>query len=222
MLSDLIDCIGVPREKKTELFKCIGEKNTHELLRICRTSDITDTDIEVLKTVVTTAGKPSEVLPKLSLLLANVPSWNGFERILRTLEESTIGDCVRIDFSVVDDIHYYNGIVFKGFINGLPAGVLSGGQYDKLMQKMKRQSGAIGFAVYMDMLERLDNTTNEYDVDIVLLYDNSATLDSIRRKIDELRQGGTRVFAQREKPETIRYKQLMKLCGNEVEILENA
>ena len=221
LLSDLIDRMGVPSEKKAELFKCIGEKNTHELQNICREVGVDDVAIGTLKQVVTTVGKPSNVLPKLSVLLSDLPSWGDFEHIIRSLENDAISEKLRIDFSVVDDIHYYNGIVFKGFINGLPAAVLSGGQYDKLMQKMKRQSGAVGFAVYMDMLERLDNTANEYDVDVVLLYDETADLAVLRGKVSELIQGGFRVLAQREKTETIRYKQLMKLRGNEVEILEN-
>ncbi len=222
LLSDLIDRIGVPSDKKAALFKCIGEKNTHELQSICREVGVDDAAINTLKQVVTTVGKPNKVFPLLAALLSDLPSWGDFERIIRALENDAISENLRIDFSVVDDIHYYNGIVFKGFINGLPAAVLSGGQYDKLMQKMKRQSGAVGFAVYMDMLERLDNTANEYDVDAVLLYDETADLAVLRGKVAELIQGGISVLAQRQKPETIRYKQLMKLCGNEVEILENA
>ncbi|MBE7014067.1 MAG: hypothetical protein E7419_02530, partial [Ruminococcaceae bacterium] len=41
------------------------------------------------------------------------------------------------------------------FINGVPEGVLSGGQYDKLMNKMGKKSNAIGFAVYLDVLDRI-------------------------------------------------------------------
>ena len=54
------------------------------------------------------------------------------------------------------DVSYYNGIVFKGFLSGIPDPVLSGGQYDRLMQKLHRTSRAIGFAVYTGELERLD------------------------------------------------------------------
>ena len=60
---------------------------------------------------------------------------------------------------------YYNGFVFKGFINGISAGVLSGGQYDNLMQKMRKKSKAIGFAVYIDMLERIDETEETASAD---------------------------------------------------------
>ena len=60
-----------------------------------------------------------------------------------------------IDFSLVGDMKYYNGIAMKGFISEVPESVISGGQYDRLMTKMGRKSKAVGFAVYLDALERL-------------------------------------------------------------------
>ena len=62
---------------------------------------------------------------------------------------------MRADFSLTGDINYYNGVVFKGYVKGVPAGILSGGQYDGLMAKMNKKSGAVGFAVYADLLERV-------------------------------------------------------------------
>ena len=61
---------------------------------------------------------------------------------------------VHVDFSVVNDMKYYNGFAFKGFIEGVPTGILSGGQYDGLMKKMGKTSQAIGFAVYLDELNK--------------------------------------------------------------------
>ena len=68
---------------------------------------------------------------------------------------------LQVDFSLVGDINYYNGIIFKGFVEGVPSAVLSGGQYDKLMKKMKRSSDAVGFAVYLDMLDMASETPKE-------------------------------------------------------------
>ena len=68
---------------------------------------------------------------------------------------SELEDRIQIDFSATGDLRYYNGVAFKGFISGIPGSVLSGGQYDKLMRKMGRKDRAIGFAVFLDMLERL-------------------------------------------------------------------
>jgi ATP phosphoribosyltransferase regulatory subunit len=99
--------------------------------------------------------------------------------------------------------------------------VLSGGQYDKLMRKMKRTDRAVGFAVYTDLLDRLEQPGNEYDVDIVLLYDGTSSLGTIRQQAQDLIAQGNSVMVLRSIPETIRYKQLMKLTGNEVQVLEN-
>ena len=38
---------------------------------------------------------------------------------------------------------------------GVPTGILSGGQYDNLMAKMNKKQKAIGFAVYLDELDKL-------------------------------------------------------------------
>ena len=38
----------------------------------------------------------------------------------------------------------------------MPDRVLSGGQYDRLMEKMGKKSNAVGFAVYLDELERIE------------------------------------------------------------------
>ena len=57
-----------------------------------------------------------------------------------------------LDFSIVGDTNYYNGMAIEGYIDGIPECVLIGGRYDKLMRRMKKKSRAIGFAIYMDTL----------------------------------------------------------------------
>lgn len=61
---------------------------------------------------------------------------------------------LRFDFSVVNDMGYYNGVIFQGFVTGVPYAVLSGGRYDKLMEKMGRKGGAIGFSVDISALDQ--------------------------------------------------------------------
>ena len=117
---------------------------------------------------------------------------------------------VQIDFSIVNDMNYYNGIVFQGYIKGIPSGVLSGGQYDKLMQRMGRQSRAVGFAIYMDLLERLGGEGREYDVDTLLLYDRKADVPTLARAVEALSREGS-VLAQRAIPEKLKYRRLVRL-----------
>ncbi len=219
LVSELIDNCGVSKQIAADIIRCISEKNVHELSSICRSAEVAEEHIVALTKLVTTSGTPDEVLPQMRDVLPSAVL-DQLTCIVEALD-TDIKAMLRIDFSVVDDISYYNGIVFKGFINGVPAAVLSGGQYDKLMQKMHRKSGAIGFAVYTDMLERLGEAVNQYDVDVVLLYDENADLSAVNRAVRSLITGDNSVIAAREIPQNMQYQRLMRLVNGEVEIVEN-
>ena len=87
---------------------------------------------------------------------------NGCEGAARELSQAVAGfmgtaaeEKIWIDFSATGDLKYYNGIAFKGFLEGNPDPVLSGGQYDALMRRMHRKDRAIGFAVFLNRLDGL-------------------------------------------------------------------
>lgn len=221
VLSAVMDAVGVPRDQKAPLLKCVGQKNIHELTAICRDSGVTEERIRLLTDLVAISGDPKVVLPKIEAMLSGIIDTAPLKQLLRVVLAMEDSRVLRFDFSVVDDVRYYDGIVFKGFIRGLPGSVLSGGQYDKLMAKMRRRSGAIGFAVYMDMLERLEHARKAYDVDAVLLYDEKADLETIRSQVTRLTAQGSSILVQRNLPENIRYRQLLKLQEGEVKVLED-
>lgn len=222
LLSNVLDSLGFSQGSRAEIFKCISEKNMHELEKAC--ADVEDSKLAILKKLIQMSGEPDVVLSQIGEMLKGICDTEPVEqlsRIVSAVDDSEVKAKLHIDFSVVDDINYYNGIVFKGFIKGIPTGVLAGGQYDKLMQKMKRKSGAIGFAVYLDLLGRLDDAVREYDVDIVLLYEKDACLSVLNKCVSQLIASGNSVMAQTQIPKSIKYKQLMKIKDGEVEILEN-
>lgn len=57
-----------------------------------------------------------------------------------------------VDFSIIRDMNYYNGLVFKGYVPGASGAVVSGGRYDGLVKSLGGKGGAIGFAVYLDSI----------------------------------------------------------------------
>lgn len=162
LLTDIIDEFEISSSDKATIFKYIGEKNMHELTALCNELSVPAEKTECLKTILTSSGKAKEVLTALSFVSKSETKSDALMQLQTLIQslDTEIVDMLRIDFSVVSDIKYYNGIVFKGFIEGIPFPVLSGGQYDKLMKKMHRKSGAIGFAVYLDVLERLNNQSH--------------------------------------------------------------
>ena len=221
ILSAVIDSLDVSEDDKKAILKCVGEKNVHGLSEIL---DGKGTEACALKKLISLYGAPEKVLSELAVIAQTVKiadELSSLEKIISLLNKNGYGKHIRIDFSVVNDLSYYNGFVFKGFIESVASGVLSGGQYDKLMKKMGRSSRAIGFAVYLDLLERLDNSDGKYDVDAIVLYDESSDLSALCDTVNLLSENGKTVMVQRELPTDIRYKQLLKLNERGVEILEN-
>ena len=158
VLSAFVDELTHDSDIKKDILKCVNEKNVHSIPRICEENGIDPAAAEDIISLIGIYGTPQNVLPKLRELCAgkNCLEYIGsMEKSLDIVISEGFGDNVIIDFSVVSDLKYYNGIIFKGFIKGVPGSVLSGGQYDNLMKRMGRRSGAIGFAVYLDMLERI-------------------------------------------------------------------
>ncbi len=224
ILSDVIENISISEENRKNVLKCASEKNTHEIARICAEEEIPEQKANALKKLISTYGSPEKVIDILKNELSEFIEKKKIDElsdIVNALVENGYGDMIRIDFSVINDMNYYNGIVFKGFINTIPTGVLSGGQYDNLMQKMGRKTGAIGFAVYLDLLERFNETEKGFDVDTVILYNDGDSINSLNNAIKMMADNGKSVMAQKAVPKDIKYKQLLKLNDKGVVIIEN-
>ena len=122
-----------------------------------------------------------------------------------------LAENLRLDFSIVNDMNYYNGVIFRGYLPGLASGVLAGGQYDKLLRRMGKTGGAIGFAVYLDQLERLDNSEPEWDVDTLLLYGPGDDPAAVSRRAEALMAEGGNVRMERTVPSGLRCRRIISM-----------
>ena len=160
LLSQVIAQAEQSGVKAADILGCVEEKNEAGLKKL----DIPENILTVLSVLIRASGSAEQVLPELINALEGLWDTSSLEtlaQLLDSIEDEQIRNMLRVDFSVVSDLNYYNGIMFKGFVEGVPSAVLSGGQYDKLMKKMKHSSKAVGFAVYLDMLDMTLETPKE-------------------------------------------------------------
>ena len=144
----------------------------------------------------------------------NIPST--FKEILTFLCSSGYADKINVDFSIVNNMNYYNGVVFQGYVNNIPSSILSGGQYDNLMVKMGRKDKAIGFAVYLDLLQRYNNTEKQFDVDYILLKNDTDNISLISKYVADLKKDSATVLVQNEIPDNIKYRKAFKIIAEGV------
>lgn len=213
ILRQVIAYVGIPQNEAADIFRLIGEKNFHEITAKCASLGIAEEKTVVLRRLAGLHGTPEEVFAVTDTLLdgiADAAAYAGFKSVVSRLSYK---DKINVDFSVTADINYYNGIVFKGFVEGVPSSVLSGGQYDSLMRKMKRTAGAVGFAVYIDSFDALMSTGEKYDVDTVLVYGDCADFALVQTRADERRAKGESVLVLKNAPTGIRYRELINCDG---------
>lgn len=187
-------------ESKQKALNALASRNAAELKSM---------GLDKLAELACLTGSNEEIYARLKEMAADSASIDELKTIVSVLDQER----VRIDFSVLGGMKYYNGITFRGYVDGVPTAVLSGGQYDKLMKRMGKKSRAVGFAVYLDALERLLEDRSEYDADVVLLYEDSDDVTSVLKRARALREGGSSVLVLRSLPENLRYRDLISMGG---------
>ena len=223
ILFALYDYIGLSYETRKRMTSLISDKNTHEMKRLCEDMSVSAESTALLEELISYNGTPDEILPRLKAMAERIGAqaeFSEFESVVSSLDKE-LQSKLRIDFSVVSDINYYNGIVFKGFIDKIPDSVLSGGRYDSLMQSMSRKSKAIGFAVYIDMLERFNVKKWEFDYAAVLLYSENDSISTVKNAAQKLINEYGCVFTAKKLPEKATYGKLFELQNGEVILIEN-
>ena len=198
IISCLMDALQAEEPLQQKVLKLIAARNLHELAELFRQQSWSAELFQDVQTLLSLSCTMQE-LP--SQIRKSGISWIR-EDVTSELEElsaliSGTDETMHFDVSVINDIHYYNGIVFQGFVVGVAEKVLSGGRYDSLLKRMNQKGSAIGFAVYCGLLEQLQQTESEADTDVLVLYDASTPLVTVRDTVRQFTAEGCSVSAQR-------------------------
>ncbi len=215
-VAGLISSAGFSVEETAAVLNAVGEKNLPELTAVCEKKNLSKELTEKITGLVSVYGPVKDVIKQLDRLCVNEEMKSAVRELSAVCDALSLcglDENVQLDFSVVNDMNYYNGIVFRGYIEGVPEGVLSGGQYDKLMHKMGKTAKAVGFAVYLDQLERLADKEDGFDADVLLEYDETCAPAEVLTKAREITRSGKTVLVQKNAPDKIRCRQKITLKG---------
>ena len=220
----VLEDAGLEEGQRQEVLTCMNAKNVPELSALCRQWHLSSETVSRLVELTRLYAPMGEALAKLEMLNVNEQTATALAElsgVYHLLEVDGCQERVYLDFSLTNDMDYYNGLIFRGFVEGLPSGVLAGGRYDNLVHRLGKQGGAIGFAVYLDLLEQLDARPREYDVDALLLYGEETDWTALVQTVKMLTSTGQSVKVQRTNGGRIRYRQLLAMKQRGVEILES-
>ena len=183
-ISAIFDEINLEENLKIEMLNNIYLKNKHDLEKLLN-KNVDGKYKKYILSFIELSGNYKDILKKLKSLIINKKMQKSYEELKSlsaVFEMHNNFDKILLDFSIESQLGYYNGIIFKGYIKESNDIILSGGRYDKLLNKFNSNKNAIGFAIYMDKLYE-KNKSSDY-IDILILYksgDENILLNEVRK-----------------------------------------
>ena len=155
-VTGLLDALNIEPAVRGRLLEYLRGKNGHELRRAAEKFGLSAAAADSLCGLLTLHGAPTEVLQQAETCCLCETQRSALTELRQLVDTLPAQGCeLRLDLSMADEMDYYNGLVFVGYAAGIPCAVLKGGRYDYLMQRFTPTANAIGFAMYLDELERL-------------------------------------------------------------------
>lgn len=214
LVPGFLEYAGTDKEMAAQLMNFVAEKNLHDAAALCRNAGMSEGHIKTLGKLMHMRTRLCDALDELQGLDIGekaLAAANELSEISKNLSAMELGGKIYLDLSLWGDVRYYNGVIFRGFISGIPVAVLSGGRYDTLLRKMNKDGGAIGFAFYLDMLTGHFEEHEKYDFDILLIKNDNDSPADILKAVKKLSAHGKRVRVDVAEPEGLKYERRLTM-----------
>ncbi len=147
--------INLSVEDEMEIKSLISKKNCDGLRSKTKSLNLQST---ILDKIFDLQGSMEEVIERAKSHKMNTKMndvLDSLERLKEFFIGKDINDNIKLDLSMIADLDYYDGIIFRGYCLSVPTKILSGGRYDKSTVKYGAKVPAIGFMVDMDLVTRV-------------------------------------------------------------------
>lgn len=195
----LLGGMNLSQGDQEQALALIAQKNAPGIQAMADRGILSAQDAQAIQELMGIYAPLKEGIAQAGRLARDNQSWEILRQLSVTasmLEAFGLNGRIRLDFSLVNSMDYYNGVIFQGFLPNIPFPALSGGRYDNLPRKMGKQVGAIGFALSMGLLEeRADG--GRFDADVLLTYGPDAELAGLAAFAEALRASGRSVRCER-------------------------
>ncbi|SFG29808.1 ATP phosphoribosyltransferase regulatory subunit [Oribacterium sp. WCC10] len=228
-LKQMFETMGLSEKTEEEAVKLFSMKSAAGFDDLVKQGKLTEASAVTLKGMVDLYKPFKEGVKELKkYAISNVSAKMvaHLSELASILDSFGVLDSIYLDFSLVNSMDYYNGLIFQGAVADIPFTVLSGGRYDKLPEKMGRDVGAIGFALYLDTVENYLKKVREYDVDYLITYDgDSDTPAKVAAVVETFNRAGSKVRSVRldelsKMEHKIKARKVLTLCEAEKEAAE--
>ena len=130
-LTGTLDALQVPAEARGRILDFLRAKNAHELRTAALAAGLDEAAAAALTGLLELHGPLGATLTAARAACrcdAQRAALDELQALQNALGEDGRG--TQLDLSMADEMEYYNGLVFTGYVAGIPRAVLKGGRYD--------------------------------------------------------------------------------------------
>ena len=194
----LLNALGVADAARAQALAALAARNRSALAAAAAQSSLCEADTNALLSLLTLYGGVEGTLQKARLLCRSgemTAALDELEAVLRAASVCVKTCRIQLDFSVAGDTDYYNGLMLRGYISGLPRAVLLGGRYDNILKKLGKGGGGIGFAIDLSEVSRLPGDAPQEAVDLIVRYEPGCDAAALLAAVSQETARGLRVRA---------------------------
>ncbi|WFD11155.1 ATP phosphoribosyltransferase regulatory subunit [Tepidibacter hydrothermalis] len=159
-VDEILRVIDLEESVEKELKSLIYKKNKIELIDYVGNLNIKKEICELLSNILDFQGNIEEIIKKAEKFYMNDEMKKSIEDLKdlnEFIKEYGYLKNIHFDLSMVAELDYYEGIVFKGYYENSYREIISGGRYDSLTELFGEKVSAIGFSIDIDELIKVIN-----------------------------------------------------------------
>lgn len=192
----LLSALGLEGAARTAALAALDARNASALRAAAAQAGLSDADTNALCSLLTLYGGAEDTLPRARALCRSEEMAQAVDELDAAIHAAACDGCpIQLDFSIAGDTDYYNGLMLRGFISGLPRAVLLGGRYDNILKKLGKGGGGIGFAIDLSEVARLPGPAPSEEIDLLIRYEADCDVAGLLSVVRVQTQKGLRVRA---------------------------
>ncbi|MBP1948513.1 ATP phosphoribosyltransferase regulatory subunit [Virgibacillus litoralis] len=198
---ELVNQLALSQSELDQLKGLIQSKNLTEIGPFLERLSIDKKLCEAVQEIPLLYGDPEDVIKRAGKIALNEKMQQKIKNlsdIYDVLKAYGVDDSVIFDLGLINNMNYYSGVIFQGFVASFGKPVLMGGRYDQLAEHFDTSIPAIGFACEVDNLlysmTRKNLIANDTpSIDMIICYEDSRQKDALLAA-NTLREAGYRII----------------------------
>ncbi|SHI96856.1 ATP phosphoribosyltransferase regulatory subunit [Lutispora thermophila] len=158
-INGLLKEMDIEENHKRHIKDLIYRKNRQELVSYMGILNVPKSIYDTLASITDLQGKIETVEVKAKLYYLNdemMEALDEIKAISKLIEEKGYKSNVQVDMSLITELDYYDGLIFKGYLPQSYKSIISGGRYDSFTGIFGKEVPAIGFSIDMDELTEIN------------------------------------------------------------------